>query len=597
MKRLHLSVTAWWILVGALACLACALNINEIVHSARPLAAGERGSLGYSSQWSDASRRNIQVITALAGQSPLLVLGARVGDIVVLDRYEDDFRSPLVGQEVGLTLLRDGAATHAVVRAIALPITATYTFTYVAGLVERLLAVMFAMLIAFKQPTSQAYRALALYFVLSGFNITPAFTPPGFGKAFADLAYWITFIPFTYYLTRFAILYPNDAPVRLRRQMARALPLLATLMFIANCYVLWWATGHWAPMQYTLVMPLLLVTTCIVLIALWDGWRTSEGADRQRHLWLLFALGTNSCFELLTGLPINLAIDGVRVTTVLSHLSTVLMYVGIAYAVLKHRVFNFGFVANRALFFSVSSLTLLVSFGIIEWLSEHFLHFEGRKANVLLDGGIALGVYLVFHQIRHTFEHGLERLFFRKWHENEARLLTFTKKAPHITTSSALTDAYLAELRRFSGGAKAWLYQKGPDGDYVSAAGSHGLMPAIGVDDDLAVTLRAELTPTVVSEATPRHVHELALPMAYRGELYGFVLLDKKPNGEEYRPDEVAALGLATNHVGFDLHALRIDSLTLALSQQQRHAELDNVRIREQQATIARFQAAMGPTA
>jgi hypothetical protein len=55
-----------------------------------------------------------------------------------------------------------------------------------------------------------------------------------------------------------------------------------------------------------------------------------------------------------------------------------------------------------------------------------------------------------------------------------------------------------------------------------------------------------------------QHAGDLVLPMHHRGELRSLALLPAKPNGEQYRPDEIDVPGIATNQVGLDLYALLI---------------------------------------
>jgi hypothetical protein len=125
------------------------------------------------------------------------------------------------------------------------------------------------------------------------------------------------------------------------------------------------------------------------------------------------------------------------------------VYSGLSYAVLRYRVFNFGFAINRAVIYSVTSILLLVSFGIIEWLSEHVLHFESREKNMLLDGGIALAVFLGFHRVRQVVERFIERALFYPWHHNEQALRQFVRRAAHIISPETLLTAFGADWIAF----------------------------------------------------------------------------------------------------------------------------------------------------
>jgi hypothetical protein len=591
MRRFGLSDLVWKWVLSAGVMLAAVVLVGEFGYAIKPLADGEHGTLGYRFFWNEYSR-GTSTLLGLDANSPLVPLGAAGGDTIVLDRFDDDNTNGLrPGAPIGLTLVHQGVATHHIVPAVASPNSTTFELRYVVAQIGRVLCLLFALLIGFKGAGSPVYRTLALYFLMCGFNERPVFLPAGELRSVCEFLYWSTFIPASYFVLKFAVQYPNGQPTGLRGLIARHMRAIGAAAVLMNGYMLWWATGHAAPYCYFIATAFVGPMTVALLATLVDGWRNSIGADRQRHIWLLVAIGSSNFFSLLTGLPIEWRIGDVRVVHILGDASTLFMDIGIAYAVLRHRVFNFSFAINRAIFYSATSVILLVAFGIVEWLSEHFLHFEAREANVLIDGGIALAVYLAFHKIKHAFEHALERLFFHKWHQNDAALRQFIKKAAHISATDDLIASFHAELTRFSGGASCAIYQKNAAGDYDAMKFSDGGLAArIGKDDDISVSLRAEQAPLSVADTHPLHARKLALPMDHRGALNGFVLLGTKPSGDDYRPDEIAGLGFAAHQIGLDLHALQIECLTSAVDGQAKRIALDSVKITEQEKTIDRMQ-------
>ncbi|MEI9904065.1 MAG: hypothetical protein WDN06_08810 [Asticcacaulis sp.] len=121
---------------------------------------------------------------------------------------------------------------------------------------------------------------------------------------------------------------------------------------------------------------------------------------------------------------------------------------------------NIGFAINRALVYGVVSVLLLV-FGLIEWAVERFLPMrEHVEANILLNAGVALGIFLIFHRVRDFVETFVEKLLFSSWHHNEAHLRDFVRQASFIGKSAVLTSAFMSELERFSPAPKrrcSWL--------------------------------------------------------------------------------------------------------------------------------------------
>jgi GAF domain-containing protein len=258
-----------------------------------------------------------------------------------------------------------------------------------------------------------------------------------------------------------------------------------------------------------------------------------------------------------------------------------------AYAVLRHKVVDIGFAVNRALVYGVVSTILLVTFGIVEWASEHFLPIKNLETNALIDGGIALAIFLAFHRLRDLSGHVIEGLFFRQWRENEVLLRRFVKEAAFIGTKAALGKAIVAEWTRFSGGAPSALYLAGAGRDFVAfqVALCQGELAGAQIDGDdpLIVALRAHGEAVELSDTKSLLPASLALPMRHRGELTGLMLMAGKPSDDPYRPDEQELLGWAAHQVGLDLQALETEQLQDDVSQLKQDcarltAQLDLVR-------------------
>lgn len=503
-----------------------------------------------------------------------------------------------VREQVGLTINPQGVAHHVTVTAVAEPLSLDYRLGLISDLIVSAIAAFFALLIAYKRADSTAYKALALLFLVQAFNAGFNFTPPSTLKLVVDLLSWGLLGLGACCSVVFALYYPEDKPAGLRARMVRWLPLFYIITFAAVAYSCWHLIARQDVFDDVAASCFWGLSALVTLVALWDGWRSSAGTVRQRYAWLMMCIGASTLFTFLHNTQNYIAAAGLPQLSQLIfpayEVALLSMEIGIAYAILKHRVFNFGFAINRTIFYTLSSLTILVSFGIIEWLFEHLLKFDFREANILIDGAIALSVYLAFHKIRHVFEHWLERLFFRRWHVNEAKLRGFIKHAAHITTAPALIAQAQAELQRFSDGASCVIYLQEATDNYVAVGPASSLGAEIDGNDRICIALRAELSPLLIDEQHAIHTCTLALPVRQRSEMYGFVLLGDKPNGEAYRPDEVAVLGFAAHQIGLDLHALRNELLQAELAAQAKRIELDAMKIQQQQNTIDKLQTAFG---
>ncbi len=303
-----------------------------------------------------------------------------------------------------------------------------------------------------------------------------------------------------------------------------------------------------------LIPPLISIAYLIV------GWRKSEAAVRKRFALILFAL-----LAYLVGVMVtqwNLSQSGTAFgssgwMTNLNALTVGVIAPGtLAYAVLRHKLFDLGFAVNRTLVFGAIGVLLLVSFALIEWAIKQAIPKVWYGGSVYISAAIAVSLYLLFNRIHHKVEHAIERLFFHQWQVNEAALKRFVAAAAHMEKPEALAGTFVAELVRFSGGATGAIYARTAEGHYASAAGDK-----IDADDPALAAMRAEQGAVVPAELGSVLAAALALPMMHQAALAGFVLLGPKPTGEDYRPDEVEVLGWATQQVGLDLQAIRVREL------------------------------------
>ena len=297
------------------------------------------------------------------------------------------------------------------------------------------------------------------------------------------------------------------------------------------------------------------------LLCMIHGWRSCLSETRRRYALLIVALFMLAATRVLAEIHLFLTRDLVGSNIiwdgVLICLGTALAAPLFVYAILRHKVFDIGFAINRTLIYGVISFGLLLVFGLIEWGSERLLPHESLGESAVVNAGVALTIFLVFHRVRDFVEHHVERLLFRSWHDNEERLRLFVKEAGFIGKPEKLMIASVAAISRFAGGAKCAFYVRVGD-DFVRTEGILArVCEVIDGDDPLSVTLRANPLPLEPSGGSIA----LALPMSHRAELDGYILLDQKLSGDSYRPDEIELLGWAAQQIGLDLHALKVGQL------------------------------------
>jgi hypothetical protein len=491
--------------------------------------------------------------------------GIRNGDHVLPDPAYQSLLRPIVGEMIHFTLDRGGVRSEHHIIVEALP--AGHEQSQSNGLrAAALLAVVISMLVGcfilwrgWGNATAMLLGAALVTTGRGGASI-PAWASD-LGLA-APMYWWLVALNATV-----AMLIPFA--FRMFEQQGRTLPrwhwqlftfwfiwcLVSMLAYPSDSVRLTnyfsWAGG----VGYgTVLMSINIAVAISYLIA---AWRNGSTAERNRIALIVFALSAylfaavlNSWDAMRTGMVL-----GTSSSLGLFYFNAV-MQGFVAYAVLRHKLFDLGFAVNRTLVYGTVSAVLLVSVGLLEYTAKSLVPKIWLQGSVFISAGIAVGLFLIFHRIHHSVEHAIERLFFHKWQVNEAALRRFVRAAAHVEKPEALAGQFESELTRFSGGAGAMLYTRSGDGTYASATGN-----TIDADDHALSAMRAEQGPVVPTEVHSPLPAALALPMMHQAALSGFVLLGPKPTGEDYRPDEVEVLGWATQQIGLDLQAIRVREL------------------------------------
>jgi hypothetical protein len=375
-------------------------------------------------------------------------------------------------------------------------------------------------------------------------------------------------VPGWYFLLWFAIHYPDGIPIGWRRGLRRMLPLflvgavVGTAMYVAAA--LGRITEEAAGTAYLVYVG---VAGPLTLVAFWDGWRRSSGVSRQRFTWLLggFALFFVVSYSTwITWLTSHAASQYVYFVSVLGSLA---MYVGLSYAILRHRVLDMGLALNRSLVFAVVGAVLLGTFQFLNVVTARLLHFDDPTKAGLLSGVLAALVVLAYPKVKPKAEWLIDRLFFRDWVAREADLARFVADARGFTEASSLATALIGAIDRFTARADATLYVRAGDGRFerqqrtTAGAVRDDAPHTLAADEPLAVALRAGRSVSRCEEAHSALAGELAVVLSRPRELDAFVLIGRARDGSVLRSDEVAALRAALQSVGVEWQALRWEAL------------------------------------
>ncbi len=565
----------WQIATLTLGVFALAILVLGLACAPRVVVPGAEGFLGYDATATAFNGASAHRITGLDPESPLLAAGVKAGDLIV-DPPRGRF---LAGETVRLQVAHEGTVRTVEVRAAHIDRLSTPVenaldfglgiFVFVLGLT-----------IAVRRRRDLGALVLAVVFFLAVGGLLPGAFPASRLAGSYDLWQTVCLLSSLPILAYFSLVFEDGYRSRARPWIFRAIVGLGAAVGVSTVAIapyyfgrVWFGPGFLiTPLRPTLLFA--GVVLCVIAFA--DTWRHAEAERRERLRWLFvgFALTlVNFCllaayafgaFSTTTTawLVINLVTDSVVAITLLI----------LTYAILRHRVIDVGFVINRAVVFAVFTGLLLVSFGIVEWLVDHFVRFENRESSALLDAIIALALFLTFHRVRHWIETLVERVFFRSWHLKEAALHRFLETAPHFSQPGALAEALLAAVDAYAGSRGSGIYERDETGRFILERATLDSLPReLGADTDVIVEMKTFHSPVHLGGRQALAPAALALPMVRRSELVGLLAVGTKIEREIYRPDEIDNLARAARQVGFDLYALRLELLErqrLVLEQQ-----------------------------
>ena len=559
-----------WQMLLLMLCLVCAaLRLWGLTYAERvvsPDAAGGMGArlcCGEDADW-------FMKVKNLKPESDLARQGVKNGDLVSFEHYGDAWRPMGIGELVPVTVKADGQIRRIEVRTIATParITPLHQVAGIASIVDGLMAFTIALLLSWRRADSKPIRALAAALALYSVSDVGSMLPGGWSQSVlfltgSSVQLFATTAAYLY----FSMTYPESLGrssrpgVRLLFAVLVGVGLVLAVFEAAFFLRLTGLTAReWQHSIERLARAPVTAATVVAVWFVWGGWRASVGTARVRAAWIgacVSALLLSSfIFEVVGSLPGRTLERELMVTLIQVALDITAM-AGLGYALLRYRVFGFGFALNRALVWGLVLAVLLLGVAL--------LHRLGAHLPVMTDPRIAAGVTvplaLLFAgavpRLRGVADSVVQRLFYGNWLAKEESLWSAATAAVGVQGQQALMSHYLRAISRFAGGAQASVYRVGSSGAVQVCTRLAGT--AADVPDPLALSaselrsIQAHRLPASLAARTGQD--GLALPIRHRDELTGFMLLHTRPDAAPYRPDEVRALVKASDMLQEDLQA------------------------------------------
>ena len=261
-----------------------------------------------------------------------------------------------------------------------------------------------------------------------------------------------------------------------------------------------------------------------------------------------------------------------EIHNVLFHIQSIGILI-LGFAVLKKRIFNFSFLVNRALLYSLLSVILLVVFYATKSGLETIIKPSTTEAGTAISAGVAFLIYLAFHHVYDHVKEYMEQWLFKSWHHNEQQLRGFVRRAAFFEDVEKLREGMLGALHDFGHGCGVAIFEKRIEKDrtfYLKTSATDQAFPnIIGIDHNWVLSMRDQVSMVSLESMSNQNSPSRLVPQFHRGELLGFVLLGQKIDGSDWRPDEELVLQFAVQQIGLDIYALEVDRLSRELEREK----------------------------
>jgi hypothetical protein len=312
-----------------------------------------------------------------------------------------------------------------------------------------------------------------------------------------------------------------------------------------------------------------------------------RGEDRRRIGWVIAgyviasigSLGFNLLDSVVFGAraPTN-ELPWFVVPMSAAVLAEVAFPIALAYAVLRYRVLDVGFVVNRAVVYAFVTATIVVVISFVDWISGKLIS-ESRIA-VAAEAAVTIAFGVALHTVHARIEKFVDRFIFRARYVAERRMQSAIDALAFATTERAIDVALVEEATTILGLQCAAVYrrsEKTPDFRLCGAVGWPETCASSLDENSLLVrTIRAQERTLfiadlgVVDPSLPASEHgpAVAVPIATQHTVIGIALYGNDRDGGSPDPEILALLGrmcssAATAYSTVEARELRLQLIDL----------------------------------
>jgi len=384
------------------------------------------------------------------------------------------------------------------------------------------------------------------------------------------------------WLVVFALRFPNDDPIGWRRAAERI--LLASLVIFTPLGV--WAYaggmfGHVAPPAVSTIFAITtiggLLAAALVFVATYVS---ATVVDRARIRWVMFGLlvgfGGQLTYSIGGSLP-GVAVAWPLWLLNLAQSAEIFVAITVAYAVIRHRVFDVRFFIGRAVVYGIMTTIVVATLALVDFAVGKIL--SGTRLAALGEAGVAIVVGLSLNGVHKRLEGIVDRTLFRSRIEAARRLRRVGRGMAHVTTLESIEHIVVREPAEAYDLASAALFSRRDDGTFErtdSLGWDATTSQTIDADESLVLQLLASNEPVPANHIVLKHGAlpagtlrpSCAMAISVRSVLEAIVFYGPHKSQEDLDPDEIEALeGLLTaassayDHVRATLAQKKLDEL------------------------------------
>lgn len=298
-------------------------------------------------------------------------------------------------------------------------------------------------------------------------------------------------------------------------------------------------------------MPYAAVPFIFAVACAWASVAAARGAERSRATWIVAPLTilfvTQALEYVIPGLWPNAQHGSALIIGyAFANVGVFLAPLGMTYALFNRRLLDIGFALNRVAIFSGVSVIVVGAFMLVEWALGSWLQQQSHTTSLIVGAAVALLLGFSIRFVHDRVEHVLDRVFFRKRHEDEEAIRRFGREAAFITDPRLIVERTVEVLERHADASFARLALSNGNGKYAE----------VSENDPALVSLRTSHRKVDLHGIDTKFAGEFAYPMVSRGRLIGALVLGPKRSQESYAPDESDAIEDLAHHVGGVLDVL-----------------------------------------